>query len=263
MPSGIWRCSPALLVLVGSPPVTRLGAVFDAAVLLLSGLSGPFCLLLLPVAAWSAIEQRSPSTNWRLGILGATALVQIAFLVGGPHRGHMLPPLGAGPLTLARIVSLQIFLGAELGFHTISAVPTYPAWRGAGLPIAVPLVGVSLTAIALLRGPRLVAKVALFAGLALAAGLASPLASATVPQWQAMTIPPVGNRYCTFPVLAWIAVLFALAADRSRVLRAIGAALPAVVVTWAIPRDWHESQCPAPISRPAPKHLPQRHPARE
>ena len=234
----------AFLVLTSAPPLTRAASIFDAAALLVSGLSGPFCLLMLPIAAWQALEQRGRTSYRRAALLGAAALVQIGFIVASPHHGRSLAPLGAGPRMLARIVATQVLLGAELGYYAISSLPARAFWQSNVLPVALAALAAVLAVVALLRGTRLLRQFALFAGLVLLSALASPQVSSTAPQWQVMTVPPMGNRYYTVPMLAWIAVLFTLAADRSRVLRAAGAALLAVVLVWGIPRDWREIVMP-------------------
>jgi hypothetical protein len=48
----------------------------------------------------------------------------------------------------------------------------------------------------------------------------------------------MGNRYFMLPMVAWICVLFTLAADRSRLLRGIGVTLLLIVLGWGIPQDW-------------------------
>jgi hypothetical protein len=255
----------AFLVLVSAPPETRAGQVFDAAVLLLCGLSGPFCLVLGPVAAWQVIEQRSRASVVRAVILGGTALVQLGCLLGSPHA-RSAAPRGAGPRQLARIVALDVLLGAQLGFFTIRDIPALPHWQDNLLPVALAAAGAALGVVALLRGSALFRKFALFAGLVFVAALVSPQVSTTdthwimkttdgqihvivnqfahVPQWVVMTMPPMGNRYFTFPMLAWIGALFTLAADRRAALRGVGLALLSVVLLWAIPHDWRQMRFP-------------------
>ncbi len=234
----------AFLVLVSAPPETRLARWFDTAVLLVAGLSGPFCLLLLPVAAVQLYYQRDTTSVWRGGLLCATAAVQLAFMLNQSHAGRSAAPLGAGPRMLARIVSLEVLLGVELGYRTIRAIPALPSWQDNILPLTVAAAGCVLAVLALLRGTRLLFKLVLFGGLVLAASLASPQVSATDPQWAAMATPPMGNRYYTFAMLAWVGILFTLAADRNRVLRCVGAALIVLMAAWGIPGDWRELRMP-------------------
>ena len=230
----------AFLVLVSAPPAGAAAAVFDTLVLLLSGLSGPFSLLLMPVALMQLMEDRSPTNIWRTAVLGVTALTQIGFLIGSPHAGRSTAPLGAGPRMFARIVSLEVLLGAELGFYTIQRVHDAPIWQPNAVPLAVAIAGFVLAVLAMIRGSSLVRKVALFASLVFLGSLASPQVSLSDPQWLVMTHPPMGNRYYTIPMLAWIAILFTLAADRNRWLRGVGVALLAVLLLWGVPHDWQE-----------------------
>ena len=231
-------------MLVSAPPVGLTGQAFDTVVLLLSGLSGPFCLLLIPVALLQVLEDRRRTNIWRAGLLCALALVQIHFLLGMPHGGRSTAPLGAGPRMLARIISLEIILGVELGFYTISHIYSLPAWQHNALPLAVTVVGAILACLALLRGSLLLCKFAVFAGLLFASALVSPQVSISDQQWPLMAHPPLGNRYYTIPMLAWVAVLFTLAADRHRILRCIGVALLLVMLVWGIPHDWRELPMP-------------------
>ena len=238
----------AFLVLVGAPPATGTGRVFDAAVLLLSGLSGPFCLLLLPVAAWQAAEVPGDRTaRVRLGLLAGTALVQVGCLLG-TAQGRSTAPLGAGPRTLARIVAFNILLGAEVGYRSVAALPQ--RWPGNVWPVLVTLVGAATAAAALRRCSRLLAQWMLLASLTLVAALARPQVTDAAPQWPAMAIPPMGNRYYTFAMIAWLGVLFTLATGHGRprlgsVGRVVGLGGLAVLILWGIPHDWNEPRFPS------------------
>ncbi len=235
----------AFLVLLASPPVRPWERGFDIGVLVLSGLSGPFCLLLVPIAAWQVYERRSRADLVRTAILCAAACVQIGCLLQHPHAGRSLAPLGAGPRMLARIVSGQVLLGAELGYKTFGTLTSQAIWQSNVLPLATVSAGAAVCAVALIRGKSDLRKLALFAGLVFASALLSPQVSATSPQWAAMTLPLMGNRYYAFPMLAWVAMLVTLCVDRSRTLRLTGAALALVMVVWAIPHDWAEPTWPS------------------
>jgi hypothetical protein len=234
----------AFLVVVSAPPVSIAAAMFDTLVLLLSGLSGPFCLILIPVALLQVLAGGTRTDLWRAGLLCATALVQIGCLLGTPHGGRSTAELGASFRMLARIVSLEVLLGAELGYNTINDIYFLPVWQHNVLPLAVAAIGTVLTGFALLRGSLLLRELALFSGLLLIAALVSPQVSISDPQWLAMSHPPMGNRYYTIPMLAWIAVLFTLAADCHRILRGAGVALLSVILVWGIPHDWPEMPMP-------------------
>ncbi len=226
----------ALLVVLGRVPRTGAGWVFDAVVLTLSGLSGPFTLMLAPVAAWQALRQPGASTRARLLVAALTAGVQLAVLAGHGGRSHV--PLGAGPRMLARVLSEQVVLSAEFGWRSTGPVQALPLWRDNVLPLLLMLMAATVTALALWRGPVVLRQVALFAGLMLAAALFTPSVTLTGQSWEVMTHLPMGNRYFTIPTMAWIAMVLTLACDRSWPLQAVGRLLLAPILLLAIPQDW-------------------------
>ncbi len=229
----------AFLILVAAPPRSRTGRLLDSLVLVLSGLSGPFMLLLLPVSVWQLAARRHPGDRRHLLIVAATALVQLGVLVLVSHGGgRSTAPLGAGPRMFARVVSLQVILGAELGLRTLGRITVLRVWQDNLLPVLLTVSGTVLAVLALWRGSPLLRRFVLFCALLLAAALVSPQVSLTEPQWLMMTIPPLGNRYFSFPVMAWIAIVTTLAADRARPVRLVGRALLGVIVLWAVPHDW-------------------------
>ena len=228
----------AFLVVVGAPARSLSARLFDGIVLVLSGLSGPSVLLLLPIAAWQMIERGSRSDRMRLILVCLTALVQVGVLLTAPHDAPSPAPLGAGPRMFARIVSLQVILGAELGIGNAARAMTLPLWQDNILPVGCTIAAFGLGLVALWRGSPLLRKFVLFCVLLLAAALASPQVSLTDPQWPMMTHPPLGNRHFTFPVMAWIAIVATLAADRTLPVRLVGLPLLAVILLWAVPHDW-------------------------
>ena len=227
----------ALLVVLGGPARTRAGTAFDAAVLTLSGLSGPFMLMLAPVAAWQAWRRPGRSTRSRLALVVATAAIQVAVLL--VTQGRKSPtPLGAGPRMLARVLSEQLVLAPEFGWRSTYPVQALAVWQDNLLPSLLTLGAVAVAALALRRGPLVLRQLALYAGLMLAAALADPAVSATGRSWEVMTHLPIGNRYFTVPVMTWIAMVLTLALDRWWPARAIGVLLLAPILLLAIPRDW-------------------------
>ena len=158
---------------------------------MLSGLSVPFRLLLLPVAVWQFAETRSRTALWRLGLLFAAGLVQVVCLVTTIST-RAAAPLGAGPRRL-RIVALNIVLAVLLGQHTLPHLLASRSWQDSNLlPITIALLGFVLTVLAWRSGPGLLRKACVFAALAFGAALARPQVSLTEPQWIIMTFPAIG-----------------------------------------------------------------------
>jgi hypothetical protein len=120
----------AFLVLVASAPKTAAAWSFDVLILLLCGLTGPFCIFLLPIAVF--LEWKSPDRRNRIlvTILAALSMVQAWALMhlassGDPfdHRVTGLKVMGPTPALFARILASQIYLGTLLGGNGFGANP--------------------------------------------------------------------------------------------------------------------------------------------
>jgi hypothetical protein len=209
----------AFLVLVAAPPPNVAWRVFDVAVLALSGTTGPFCLLLLPVAVIQLLVRRQPWTKVLLGILGVTAVLQATALIAG--WAHRTPaPLGATPRLFVRIVAGRIIVSPVLGLEFLLRHPAI-----AGPVCALAFVGAGLLAIyTILKAPLELRLLLLFGSLVAGASLLSPLvATPNEPSWTPLADPRVAGRYWLIPVASflWICV-WTLAPVRPLVVRAIG-----------------------------------------
>jgi membrane-associated phospholipid phosphatase len=152
-------------------------------------------------------------------------------------KARVHAPLGAGPRMLARILAHQLFLPALAGYHGAAQIHAMEVSNW--ITGAITLAGFAFLAAALWRGPRLLQQGALFAGLQLAACLASPSASSTQPQWLVMTYPPMCNRYFTMPILLCIGAMITLIAKRNW-QSLLGSAALAMTIFMAIPADWQQ-----------------------
>jgi disulfide bond formation protein DsbB len=174
----------------------------------------------------------------------ACVLVQVGVFLTAPHHVRSAAPLGAGPRMLARIVALQVVLGAELGYRTISGIPEWRTWQNNFLPLTVAFGALLTGGLAWWRGPSVTRLAIVFGALMLTAALISPQISLDQPQWPLMTRPPLGNRYYLIPMVAWIAVVFTLTCDRARALRGVGAVLLLLLFAWGVPHDWSYPRMP-------------------
>lgn len=214
----------SFLVLVSQPPRTRGGWTFDVAVLAVSGLSGPFCILLAPIALARAWFDRSPGTAVRAALVLGTALVQGGCVVLSGHE-RTQAPRGGGPRMVARIVVSQVLFGAFMGQANMPWLTGLGAWASNVLPLAALAAAAALCVLAALRGPALLRYAMAFAGLELASALVRPQISMTLPQWPLMQLPGIGTRYYYMPMLAWLGVVFTLAAGYVAWLRGVGLVL--------------------------------------
>jgi len=95
----------------------------------LHSLSGPFCILLAPVAALRCLSYRRKWLLTLLVLLMPGILIQCINLwqTVSASRGW-LAPLGATPELLLKITAGQVFIGSLLGQRLYSLLLNYPGW---------------------------------------------------------------------------------------------------------------------------------------
>jgi hypothetical protein len=244
-----WHLAVLAVLIVLAAPAGIGWRVFDVVVLVIFGLTGPFVVCLLPVAALWYWQRRQ---RWTL-VLGVvtvvTSIIQGITLVTST-RGHE-GPLGMSAGVLARILGTRIVGDTVLG----SAVTSSHAYLAhlTGYSWLLTVAGVAVVVAAVWWGPLELKLFNLYAALVLGASLASPVASLTKPQWPHLAIA-VGVRYWFLPTLALLVDLVWLAAQLRpgrRVAAAVAAVAVAVVVVtaglavrtdfsepWAAGPDW-------------------------
>ncbi|MDB5803770.1 MAG: hypothetical protein JWN73_1092 [Betaproteobacteria bacterium] len=232
-----WYLAPfAFLVLASAAPANPSQRLLDAAVLLLSGLSGPFCVFLLPFALHQWLHRRDGVHALRLGLTAAAAVTQLLCLytVGG---GRAVGPLGATPSLFFQIIAL-IPLHAEMGARVTQLFAATEIWRIPGVGIAIGVLALAAGGAGWRLGTPLLRHFLLFSMLMLAGALYKPLIDLELEQWPIMAFqPPAGGRYYLFPMIAWSGVLFAMAARGGPALKRCAVDLLAVTCLIAIPLD--------------------------
>jgi len=201
----------ASLIIVSQPAKRIGGRIFDLVVLVVSGLSGPFIFVLVPVALWRCWKERSATLKYNLIALCAVLpFGSFALLTTGPRR--IVGQMGISLANFVRIIGGQFTTSFFLGEKKYASVLNQPwfeivAWSGL-------IVFVLLVAIILCTGGREVRSL-LFIGLGLLAmALSTPLAGFDRPHWVALwNAPGCGQRYY-FPMMA--VLLFGLAALTGR-----------------------------------------------
>jgi hypothetical protein len=185
----------AFLVAVAAPPNDWRWKTFDIAVLSISALSGPFCIVILPLVMvfWWLKRER-----WSLvvmGVLCPLVAVQVAKLFFGGYAGRAPAQLGATPMLFFRLLTGHVYVGSvwgENGFVTHA--------RAAAV-LLVMVAGTSVLVYALWRAGLELRLFTVFAMLLLAASLSKPLIGGALPQWQLLAIDR-SSRYWFFPMLA-------------------------------------------------------------
>ena len=108
------------LLLAASTPKGVAVRIFDISILLLSGLTGPFCFFLFPVAFFLAWKRRGLWRFAEAGLLAALCAVQAWGLLVVDPSGRAHAPLGAGFGLFTRLLASQIFLGALFGGNALA-----------------------------------------------------------------------------------------------------------------------------------------------
>jgi hypothetical protein len=227
----------AFLLLVATTPRSVAGRLFDLSILLLSGLSGPFCIFLTPIAMFLALNRRE---RWRwvpAGVLTVSSLVQVlGLLVLNPSiRPHY--DLGANPASFARVLAGQVYLGALIGSNGLAY---YPSPRLSLFLYCVAIGGTALVVVCSVKSALEIRLFLLFSAVLMAVSLISPVIRARegVTVWDLMA-GASGIHYWFFPTLAFAWSLLWCFKSRITVLKIVSAYLCFFMCLGVI-RDWRQ-----------------------
>ncbi len=227
----------SFLIVVGCPPKSAWGTLFDVTMLSIGVATGPFALFLLPVAGIIALDRRDRSALLRAGIV-CVGVALLPMFMFGSARPSSFAKLGASVEGFCTIVTFQVIVPVFRGINTIKHY-MHPQAFLAFLSYTVAAAGVALLVYVALRGSVEIRCFLLFAALVLAASLASPLAGVREAQWTALQMPGAPSRYWLIPELAVAAAIVSFASTASnRVVRALGAVLICVMLAADV-THWH------------------------
>lgn len=192
----------AILLVVASAPQGFTARAFEFIYLLLAGLTGPTCVVILPVAAILAWKRREP---WRWGqcvLLAACGVAQMCALLILDPGGRQLTKLGASPMLLMRILSGDIFLGALVGRNGLGAMT---GTGGVIFLLCVSIICLAIVVACAVKSPAPMKYFLLFTVLLLTISLVRPTVfppkGMTV--WQ-MMMEVSDIRYWVIPSLAFL-----------------------------------------------------------
>jgi hypothetical protein len=231
----------ACLVVLASPPTRPAWRAFDLAAVVLSGLSGPFAILLAPVAALKWWFRRE---RWTLVLLLATTvvgLVQAASILVAREE-HM--QLGADALKLVSLLVRRVIYEAlfgQVGGMRIMLHEWGDFWTQSLTIALAGLAGLAMLVYTMLRAPLELRLFIAYAGLTLASGIAwpGPPVGDTL-WWDLLTPASNGNRYFLLPGLAFIITCAWMAMAKPVPVRAAGVSLLAVALMVGVPLNWRE-----------------------
>jgi hypothetical protein len=225
----------AFLLLVASRPLSAEGRLFDFSFVLLCGMTGPFCIFLLPIAIFLAWRHRDRWLWAEAGVLAAACFVQAWSLFNGGLSSRPHYVLGASPVLFARILAGQVYLGTILGWNGVAGHASL------GISIALAVIaagGTILVAVCFLRSSLAMKLFLLFSAMIIVSSLLSPtLGPLTgVTSWEVLAWGG-GSRYWFIPTLAFAWTILWCFQSRTAVLKAVSAVLLCLMCVGVV-RDW-------------------------
>lgn len=229
---GQWHLALLACILVlACSPLKKRWRVLDIAVILLSGFSGPFGVILLPIALIFWWQRRE---TWRLIVAGAVAVaavIQLSALLTSAEATRSHAILGATPKLAIQLLAGQVYLGAMLGQSGVQVN------RSPAVLAFIALLG-SVVIVYCFFKARLEWKLLIvFCALVFAASLKSPMVSMTVPQWQVLR-DASGIRYWFFPMIAFVWALAWCATLSSNSLFRFAGVAGLLMTSAGIATDW-------------------------
>lgn len=227
----------ACMVVLAAPSRLLIWRCFDVGVVVISALSGPFAILLTPIAAIRWWFQRQKWLFLILILLATGGLIQYLTIM---QQTRVVAQLGASPKLFFKILAGQVFLSSlfgQTGYEWI--MPKHSLY----LPLTVLICGISLLALlyALFKAPLELRLFIIFAASIFVTALASPVVSMNSPQWESMWLPGVGGRYWFMPMLAFVTTLIWLLSVkkpynfRRLAIVALAIMLSGIALDWTYP----------------------------
>jgi len=232
----------AFMVIVAKPTKTWLGKFFDIFIITLSSFSGPFVILLLPLAFIYWYKKRYKEKLVVLILLTFFSLLQglLIFLTASGVRSSM--DLGFSLGFLIKIISGQIFTASIFGFNGFANLYNLFLYKMDFLSKFVYLIiflfGLFSLGFTLLKAKLEIKLFLVFSFLVLSASLFSPMVSVTELQWQVMSLPGAATRYWFIPMLGFVVSIFYLAFQKKyKFARFLGFSV-IIIMSIGIMWDW-------------------------
>jgi hypothetical protein len=212
----------AFLVLFASSARRMSGHILDAAVIVIGGLTGPYCILLEPITIWR--WRRNPGDRRLKYLLIANSVVAVAqflVIVDRLTVERLSSPLAAGFYAFVRMIGRQVTLGLVVGAHGLVAIAGSFVASNAAALTALTVIPLAVCAWAAWRGPGILRAFCYFAFAVLALALVAPSIAGF--RWPSLGDPaditnfhPGGLRYFLYPLLAfaislgWLVVAYVI-----------------------------------------------------
>lgn len=227
------------LIIIASQSKTKAWKIFDISVFVISAVSGPVCILLIPVAVIKYFYRREK----RLLPLGAILLVGAAIQIYGLLTSvrPIQTNLGANAELFTRIVSRHLFASPLIGGRGYELIEKSGSAE-IFIVVLIALLGLGLTAYAFARSNLELRLFIIFSALITAAALYSPAVTAEPGQWKVIAEHNTALRYWFIPNLAFFAVLGYLSCRSQLKFIRYAASVLLIVSAAGIVLDWRQPQ---------------------
>lgn len=200
------------LVIVAAPSEKTGWKIFDVAAIALMSLSGPFCILLLPIVVIRYITTRRTNIALLAGMTLVGSIIQFSnyFFVGREIK----PQLGASIDLLFQILGRHVFIGPLFGHSGFQKLAKLGLW-GEPLYILATFLGIASLVFVFYKASSELRLLLGFALLIIAAGLYTPAVSRDAGQWASIANSETATRYWFILTFSFAAVFiyFASTAD--------------------------------------------------
>jgi len=229
-----------IAILLSSPPMTVLWRIFDLLSISLISLTGPFCILLFPLAvAWWILRRK----NWILvlaSILAAGFLVQALTL---SHSLNTCTPKDIFSPLLLRLLAGQIFMFGTLNGGNILPHATLETQGVTVLATLVVVAGLSIAVYTLMKAPLELKLFIVFAGLVTVSAIRR-LHCLPGWDWSSMMTVDYAIRYWFVPRLAVLATLVWMIGRERPMWARSASAIAILLLTSSAIRHWQYSATP-------------------
>ncbi len=191
------------LVLLSEPPKAKAWIAFDFVAICLISLTGPFCILLLPVGILFYLMRRNRWTIVLSSILAAGSVIQ--YITLSHYLGPCSPVRVLKPLLL-RVLAGQLFLFGTVNGGKIVADAPLQSRAAAGLGALIVVIGLCIVGYVLVRAPLELKLLTVF-GCAVAVAVIRRLHCDPHWDWESLTNIFYAIRYWYIPRLVLLAIL--------------------------------------------------------
>ncbi len=195
----------ALLVLLAQPSKKLLWRLFDYAILIATGLSGPMVVILAPISLFLFWRHRTKRYRNMFLLLAGLSVIQIIgiFFLSGVERVGVARP---NFYYFIQMITGQIFIGGLLGQDYVNVL-----YGNFVMLFVIFTLGITLITYAVIKGPEWLKIAIAYSILLITAMLISLKPVPGFDPWQGLVNPGGGQRYWYIPILVWIVTLVWLA----------------------------------------------------